>query len=115
MQSQQATPVSERTLPFKIALAGFGTVGQSVARMLCSEEWPELRLTHIYNRNVERKKVDWIPSSVKWTDRIGDIFSSNADIFVELIGNLLNWHRFQVQKRTNLLLFDWLRHVDKLY
>ncbi len=88
MKSQQATLVSERTLPFKVALAGFGTVGQSIARMLCSKGWPELRLTHIYNRNVERKKVDWIPSNVKWTDRIGDIFSSDADIFVELIGNL---------------------------
>ncbi|MGA8537901.1 MAG: homoserine dehydrogenase, partial [Terriglobales bacterium] len=45
-------------------------------------------LTHILNRNVARKKVDWLPSSVQWTENIDDILSSNADIVVELMGGL---------------------------
>ncbi len=71
-----------------LAILGFGTVGSSVARILCERSNTHLRLTHVFNRNVERKKVDWLPSSVKWTQNIDDILSSDADIVVELIGGL---------------------------
>ena len=74
--------------PCNVAIVGFGTVGQSVARMLCTGHWPALRLTHICNRKIERKTVDWIPAHVQWTDRIEDVLSSNIDVFVELIGGL---------------------------
>src|SRR5207237_4311249 len=47
-----------------------------------------LELTHICNRNVERKRVDWLPSTVLWTDEIRDVLSSDVDIVVELIGGL---------------------------
>ena len=52
-----------------------------------------LRLTHICNRNFERKKQawgteKWIPSDVIWTDDIHAILNSDADIVVELIGGL---------------------------
>ena len=53
--------------PARVALMGFGTVGQSVARILCSGEVPQIQLTHIFNRDVDRKRVDWIPASVTWT------------------------------------------------
>ena len=59
----------------KVALIGFGTVGSSVARILCERSNTHLRLTHILNRNVARKKVDWLPSSVQWTENIDDILS----------------------------------------
>jgi homoserine dehydrogenase len=71
-----------------VAILGFGTVGSSVARILCERSNTHLRLTHVLNRKVERKKVDWLPSSVKWTENIDDILSSGADIVVELIGGL---------------------------
>jgi homoserine dehydrogenase len=71
-----------------VALLGFGTVGSSVARILCQRSNDHLRLTHILNRNVARKKVDWLPTSVQWTENIDDILSSNADIVVELMGGL---------------------------
>jgi homoserine dehydrogenase len=71
-----------------VALLGFGTVGSSVAKILCQRSNDHLRLTHILNRNVARKKVDWLPSSVQWTENIDDILSSNADIVVELMGGL---------------------------
>jgi homoserine dehydrogenase len=71
-----------------VALVGFGTVGSSVAKILCERSNTHLRLTHVLNRNVARKKVDWLPSSVQWTERIDDILSSNADIVVEVMGGL---------------------------
>jgi homoserine dehydrogenase len=72
----------------KIALVGFGTVGRSVAKILTHTKNSPLVLTHIFNRNIERKKTAGLPSHVKWTADIEDIFSSDADIVVEVIGGL---------------------------
>ena len=72
----------------KVALLGFGTVGSSVAKILCERSNTHLRLTHILNRNVARKKVDWLPPSVQWTENIEDVLSSSADIIVEVMGGL---------------------------
>ena len=73
---------------WKVALAGFGTVGRSVARILVERTGAPLRLTHICNRNVARKRVDWLPRDVVWTENIDDVLSSEADIVVEVIGGL---------------------------
>lgn len=81
---------------FSVALVGFGTVGSSVARILCNGAHDRLRLTHICNRGIARKKVDWIPADVTWTDDINAVLRSDADIVVELIGGLdpaTNWIR----------------------
>jgi homoserine dehydrogenase len=72
----------------KIALAGFGTVGRSVAKLLCQESNDTFELTHIFNRKVSRKKVDWVSASVRWTESINELISSDADIFVELVGGI---------------------------
>ena len=74
--------------PCKVALIGFGTVGSSVAKILVERRNTHLRLTHILNRNVARKKVDWLPTDVVWTENIDDILSSDADIVVEVMGGL---------------------------
>jgi homoserine dehydrogenase len=71
-----------------VALLGFGTVGSSVARILCERAITHLRLTHVLNRNVARKKVDWLPSLVQWTENIDDVLSSDVDIVVEVMGGL---------------------------
>jgi len=71
-----------------VALLGFGTVGSSVARILCERPNTHLRLTHVLNRGVARKKVDWIPASVQWTEDIEDILASDVDIVVEVMGGL---------------------------
>jgi homoserine dehydrogenase len=76
------------TIPARVALLGFGTVGQSVARILCSGEMPQVRLTHIFNRQVARKRVDWVPASVTWTESADDVLASDVDIVIELIGGL---------------------------
>jgi homoserine dehydrogenase len=74
---------------WKVALAGFGTVGRSVAKILVERSGAPVRLTHVCNRNVERKKVDWLPSDVIWTDNIDDVLASDVDIVVEVIGGVL--------------------------
>jgi homoserine dehydrogenase len=74
--------------PLNVAVVGFGTVGRSVAKVLSSGLHPSLRLAAICNRGVEKKKVDWLPPEVQWTDDIDAVISSDADIVVELMGGL---------------------------
>jgi homoserine dehydrogenase len=72
----------------RVALAGFGTVGSAVARILCDRADGLLRLTNIFNRNFARKQQPWIPGDVVWTDDLRTILNSDADIVIELIGGL---------------------------
>jgi len=72
----------------KVAILGFGTVGSSVARILCDLKPQGVELTHIYNRKVARKIADWVPSSVQWTEDFDQVLSSDADIVLELVGGL---------------------------
>ena len=72
----------------RVALVGFGTVGQSVARILCEGGGRPLVLSHVCNRRVERKVVDWLPHGVVWTSDFGDVLRSDADVVVEVIGGL---------------------------
>jgi homoserine dehydrogenase len=78
--------------PVKVAILGFGTVGSSVARVLLTSKFPGLQLTHIYNRDVERKRTSEaakrVPPSVIWTQNIDDVLNSNVDIVIELMGGL---------------------------
>jgi len=71
-----------------VAIVGFGTVGSSVARILSERPIAGLRLTYVCNRNVQRKRVNWVSDSVRWTDEINDVFSSDAQVVVELMGGL---------------------------
>lgn len=79
---------SKRTLTRRVALIGFGTVGGAVAKILCGHPTPGLRLTHICNRNFERKKRPWVPADVVWTDNVDSVLASDVDIVIELIGGL---------------------------
>jgi homoserine dehydrogenase len=85
----------------KIALLGFGTVGSSVVRLLGSRSAEgRLRLTHVYNREVARKRVDWTPSDVTWTEDINQVLSSDVDVIVELLGGLqpaYDWARWALR------------------
>jgi len=73
---------------FKVAILGFGTVGSSVARILSRRAIPGMHLTHVFNRNIHRKKVDWLPPNVHWTDSFKDILASDANLVVEVVGGL---------------------------
>jgi homoserine dehydrogenase len=74
--------------PLKVAIVGFGTVGRSVAKVLSSGIHAPLQLTTICNRDVERKRVDWVAGNVEWTDSLEAVIGSDADIVVELMGGL---------------------------
>jgi homoserine dehydrogenase len=79
-----------RRLPLRVALLGFGTVGASVARIL--SERPELadrlQLTHVFNRDVGRKRASWVGGSVLWTESVEDLLASRPDVLVEVIGGI---------------------------
>jgi homoserine dehydrogenase len=76
---------SQGRRPCRVALAGFGTVGQSVARLL--QQVPaDVDLVAILNRGVAGKRVDWVDGRVRWTESIDELLTPDVDVFVELIG-----------------------------
>lgn len=82
--------------PLRIAIFGFGTVGSSVARILAESKPRGLELTHVFNRGVARKRVDWAPAGVVWSEDADAVLASDADVIVELAGGLDpagNWVR----------------------
>ncbi|MFC5863097.1 homoserine dehydrogenase [Acidicapsa dinghuensis] len=101
LNNTSSLPAVSASRPLRVALFGFGTVGSSVARILLESHPAGLELSHIFNRNVARKRVDWVPDSVVWTENAEDVLqasSSNGgpDVIVELAGGLDpagNWVR----------------------
>lgn len=87
-ESKTRTSHGSRRAPTRVALIGFGIVGRAVAKILCENPSGLLQLTHICNRNVEKKKQAWVPGDVIWTDHIDAVLKSDADIIIELIGGL---------------------------
>lgn len=79
---------AELRRPLRIAIFGFGTVGSSVARILVESKPEQLKLTHIFNRNVGRKKADWVPADVTWSEDADAVLASDAEVIVELAGGL---------------------------
>lgn len=75
-----------QTGPSRVGIVGFGTVGQAVARILSSGIHPSLQLTHVCNRQVNRKVVDWVSPDVVWTETFADLLDGSVDVVVELIG-----------------------------
>ena len=83
-----------------VAILGFGTVGSSVAKILNERAGTNLRLTHICNRNIARKKVNWLSPDILWTENIQDVLASHADIVVEVMGGLqptADWIRWALE------------------
>jgi len=74
--------------PLRIAIFGFGTVGSSVARILVESKPEGLELTHVFNRGVARKRVDWTPARVTWSEDADAVLASDVDVIVELAGGL---------------------------
>jgi homoserine dehydrogenase len=82
--------------PLRVAVAGFGVVGSSVAKIICERDdlAGALHLTHVFNRQVARKRVGWVPDAVTWTDNIDDVLAGDVDVLVEVIGGVeqpLEW------------------------
>jgi homoserine dehydrogenase len=90
--SSKKTTASASNQTLKVALLGFGTVGGSVAKVLAQSRFPNLELTHVFNRNVARKRASeaarFVPSTARWTEDINDILNSKVDVVIELMGGL---------------------------
>src|SRR5947209_5676755 len=72
----------------KVAILGLGTVGSSVARILSDGRLDAVELTHVFNRNVERKRACWAGPAVQWTQSFEDVLNSDAEVVVEVMGGL---------------------------
>lgn len=83
-----STPEGRHLRPLRVAIFGFGTVGSSVARILTECQPEGLKLSHVFNRNVARKRADWAGADVVWSEDADAVLESDADVIVELAGGL---------------------------
>jgi homoserine dehydrogenase len=74
--------------PVKVAILGFGTVGSSLARILCDRKLKDVELCCIFNRGIDRKRVAWVSPLVTWTERFEDVLETGPHIIVEAAGGL---------------------------
>jgi len=70
----------------RVALAGFGTVGRSVVRLL-QQSAKDATLTAVLTRHALDRRAEWAGDAVRWTESIDEALA-DADVFVELIGGL---------------------------
>ena len=83
---------SDKKNTLRIGLLGFGTVGSSFAEVLAASG-ADVRITHVFNRDVARKKsherAKFVPADAVWSERVGDVLDSpDVDCVVELMGGL---------------------------
>jgi len=83
--------MSDRVL--NVGLLGFGTVGSSFAEVLAASGRKDIRITHVFNRDVQRKRTHerakFVPADAIWTEHVEDILGSpNVHLVVELMGGL---------------------------
>jgi len=78
---------SARRVPCRVVLAGFGTVGRSVATVLRGLP-DEVELVAVLDRRAAIKRAGWNDERVVWTDSVDEALDRDADVFVELIGGL---------------------------
>ena len=85
----------------RVGLLGFGTVGSAFAEVLAAHGDERARITHVFNRGVERKRsharAKFVPEGAVWTERVEDVLeAADVDVVVELMGGLdpaENWLR----------------------
>ncbi len=85
--SPRSLDAAESRVCRRVAIVGFGTVGRAVARIL-TEGVDGLRLTHIFNRGIDRKRVAWTSPDVRWTERFEDVLGPDVDLVVEVVGGV---------------------------
>ncbi len=77
----------------RLGLLGFGTVGSAFAEVLAAQEDSQVRITHVFNRGVDRKRLHarakFVGVGTVWTERVEDVLAaSDVDVVVELMGGL---------------------------
>ena len=81
----------EETL--NVALLGFGTVGSAFAEVLSASGRSDIRITRVFNREVERKrthaKASFVAADAYWTSDIQDVLNDpDVHLVLELMGGL---------------------------
>lgn len=105
MQEQQGRKICN------IGLLGFGTVGRAFAEVLAASGHTDLRITHVFNRGVERKRgaagAEFVPAGARWTELVEEVLRApEVDIIVELIGGvypLEDWVRTAIQRGKHVV------------
>src|SRR5579875_468485 len=74
-----------------LALLGFGTVGSSFAEVLAASGRSDIRITHVFNRNVGRKRdherARFVPADALWTEQLDEVLKNpEVHAVVELMG-----------------------------
>ena len=77
----------------RIGLLGFGTVGSAFTEVLAASGNEDVRITHVFNRGVERKRgyerAKFVATGAVWTERVEDVLeAADVDVVVELMGGL---------------------------
>ena len=77
----------------RVAILGFGTVGQSVAKAMAAIPASGLELGYVYNRDVARKRDAAAGAAagagVVWTEDVQSVLGADdVDVVVELVGGL---------------------------
>jgi homoserine dehydrogenase len=90
----------------RVGLLGFGTVGSAFAEVLAAHHAGthvpeaghgaprvEVKITHVFNRGVERKRTHaragFVGWDAVWTERVEDVIeAADVDVVVELMGGL---------------------------
>lgn len=94
-----------------IALLGFGTVGRAFAEVLAASGRSDLRITHVFNRGVERKRgiagAEFVPADARWTELVEEVLRApEVDILVELIGGVYpieEWVRTALERGKHVI------------
>jgi homoserine dehydrogenase len=85
--------MSESDHALRVGLLGFGTVGSSFAEVLAAAGHENIRITHVFNRGVQRKRTQerakFVPADAVWTEHVEDVLeAADVDAVVELMGGL---------------------------
>jgi homoserine dehydrogenase len=77
----------------RVGLLGFGTVGSAFAQVLAAHGDSRVKITHVFNRGVERKRLHeragFVGWDAVWTERVEDVLEAeDVDVVVELMGGL---------------------------
>lgn len=109
-----AAPPASNSSPRRttnIGLLGFGTVGRSFAEVLAASGREDLRITHVFNRGVDRKRsaagAEFVPQDARWTELVEEVLRApEVDIVVELIGGVYpieEWVRTALERGKHVV------------
>ena len=95
-----------------IGLLGFGTVGSAFAEVLAASGRDDIRITRIFNRDVERKRTHerarFVPGNAVWTSDENDVLqAADVQVVVELTGGVdptESWVRTALSQGKHVVL-----------